>query len=131
MKKIIFTMAVLLGALMISAPLFATGSGKCTTAKAKATCAPGQKADKAGKKTTCIMWTCPMHADVLSAKPGKCPKCGMNLEKKIIKKGVEKITTAPKKAVATVWTCPMHPEVRSDKPGKCPKCGMNLEKAEK
>ena len=48
------------------------------------------------------------------------------MEKKIIKKGVEKITTTPKKAVAAVWTCPMHPEVKSDKPGKCPKCGMTL-----
>jgi hypothetical protein len=131
MKKIIFAVAVMLGVLMISAPLFATGSGKCKTIKAKGTCTPGDKADKAKKKTTCIMWTCPMHPDVLSVKPGKCPKCGMNLEKKIIKKGVEKITTAPKKAAATVWTCPMHPEVRADKPGKCPKCGMNLEKAEK
>jgi rubrerythrin len=55
----------------------------------------------------------------------------MNLEKKIIKKGVEKIKTAPKKAAAMVWTCPMHPEVKSEKPGKCPKCGMNLEKAKK
>jgi hypothetical protein len=25
---------------------------------------------------------CPMHPDITSAKPGKCPKCGMDLEKK-------------------------------------------------
>jgi len=25
-------------------------------------------------------YTCPMHAEVISDKPGKCPKCGMNLE---------------------------------------------------
>jgi hypothetical protein len=24
-------------------------------------------------------YTCPMHPDVKSDKPGKCPKCGMNL----------------------------------------------------
>ena len=24
-------------------------------------------------------YTCPMHPDVTSDKPGKCPKCGMNL----------------------------------------------------
>lgn len=28
------------------------------------------------------VYTCPMHSDVKSDKPGKCPKCGMNLEKK-------------------------------------------------
>ena len=26
-------------------------------------------------------YTCPMHPDVKADKPGKCPKCGMNLEK--------------------------------------------------
>lgn len=27
-------------------------------------------------------YACPMHADVVSNAPGKCPKCGMNLVKK-------------------------------------------------
>jgi hypothetical protein len=27
-------------------------------------------------------YTCPMHPEVKSDKPGKCPKCGMSLEKK-------------------------------------------------
>ncbi len=27
-------------------------------------------------------WTCPMHPEVKSSGPGKCPKCGMFLEKK-------------------------------------------------
>ena len=27
-------------------------------------------------------WTCPMHPEVISDKPGKCPKCGMTLVKK-------------------------------------------------
>lgn len=31
------------------------------------------------------VYTCPMHPDVKSDKPGKCPKCGMNLEKKMMK----------------------------------------------
>jgi hypothetical protein len=25
-------------------------------------------------------YTCPMHPEVVSDRPGKCPKCGMNLE---------------------------------------------------
>jgi YHS domain-containing protein len=28
------------------------------------------------------VYVCPMHPEVQSEKPGKCPKCGMNLEKK-------------------------------------------------
>lgn len=53
-------------------------------------------------------YTCSMHPEVLSDKPGKCPKCGMALSEKIM------------------YMCPMHPEVVSDKPGKCVKCGMQL-----
>jgi putative DNA topoisomerase len=60
-----------------------------------------------------ITYICPMHSEVVSDKPGKCPKCGMNL--------VEK-----KKEIKKTYTCPMHSEIKSDKPGKCPKCGMNL-----
>ena len=35
------------------------------------------------KKTAKVQYTCPMHHDVLSDKPGKCPKpnCGMTLVK--------------------------------------------------
>jgi hypothetical protein len=29
-------------------------------------------------------YTCPMHPEVISDKPGKCPKCGMTL---VLKKG--------------------------------------------
>lgn len=29
-----------------------------------------------------VQYTCTMHPDVLSDKPGKCPKCGMTLVKK-------------------------------------------------
>jgi hypothetical protein len=42
-------------------------------------------ADTAKKaKTAKVVYTCPMHTDVVSYKPGKCPKpnCGMTLVKK-------------------------------------------------
>lgn len=58
-------------------------------------------------------YICPMHADITSDKPGKCPKCGMDLSEAKVK---SKMT----------YTCPMHPNVISDKSGKCPKCGMDL-----
>ncbi len=33
-------------------------------------------------KTAKVVYTCSMHTDVMSYKPGKCPKCGMKLVKK-------------------------------------------------
>ena len=66
---------------------------------------------------TDIYYTCPMpeHSDVVMDKPGKCPKCGMEL-------------VAKKKEPVIKYTCPMpeHSDVVMDKPGKCPKCGMSL-----
>jgi Cu+-exporting ATPase len=58
---------------------------------------------------------CPMDQEVVSNKPGSCPKCGMALEPELMR--------TPR----TEYVCPMHPEVVSDKPGSCPKCGMALE----
>lgn len=63
-----------------------------------------------------VVYSCPMHPEIIQDKPGKCPKCGMNLVSKEIKKDV--------------YVCPMHSEISQDKPGKCPKCGMNLVKKE-
>jgi len=36
-------------------------------------------AGAAGEEATVQKWTCPMHPDVISDKPGECPKCGMDL----------------------------------------------------
>lgn len=41
------------------------------------------KSDAASKSTPAVaVYTCPMHPEVQSDKPGKCPKCGMTLVKK-------------------------------------------------
>jgi FtsP/CotA-like multicopper oxidase with cupredoxin domain len=63
-----------------------------------------------------IVYTCPMHPEVISEEPGHCPECGMKL--------------LAKEAPATTYTCPMHPEVVSEEPGHCPECGMKLLPAE-
>ncbi len=64
------------------------------------------------------VYTCKMHPEIKSDKPGECPKCGMTL--------VEKKMDMKKGKMAKTYTCGMHPEIKSDKPGKCPKCGMTL-----
>lgn len=70
-----------------------------------------------------VYYTCPMHADVKMDKPGKCPQCGMALEKTTMK---TKDPISTKSDAIVAYTCTMHPEVNLDKPGKCPKCGMDL-----
>jgi FtsP/CotA-like multicopper oxidase with cupredoxin domain len=60
-----------------------------------------------------VTYACPMHPEVTSNTPGRCPACGMKLL----------ATQAP---AATAYACPMHPEVVSDQPGRCPTCGMKL-----
>ncbi|MFI5251472.1 MAG: heavy metal-binding domain-containing protein [Bacteroidota bacterium] len=45
-----------------------------------------QKKITAVKNATKVIYVCPMDADVVSSKPGDCPKCGMKLQKKTIGK---------------------------------------------
>jgi FtsP/CotA-like multicopper oxidase with cupredoxin domain len=58
-----------------------------------------------------LIYTCPMHPEVISEEPGRCPSCGMKLIAE---------------AAPTGYACPMHPEVVSEEAGRCPSCGMKL-----
>jgi len=60
-----------------------------------------------------VVYTCPMHPEVISQEPGRCPICKMAL-------------TAVAAPAPTSYTCPMHPDVISAEPGICPKCRMKL-----
>jgi len=46
------------------------------------------------------IYTCPMHPEVQSDKPGRCPKCGMDLVKKMVKKPLAKPATKNNAAMA-------------------------------
>jgi predicted RNA-binding Zn-ribbon protein involved in translation (DUF1610 family) len=90
-----------------------------------------------------LSWSCAMHPEVVDNQPGKCPICGMALEKvrlalvytcpvhndqTLLQKGqcrrcgrdLIRVT----KAVS--FACPVHAAVRSLDPGKCPRCGRTL-----
>jgi hypothetical protein len=41
-------------------------------------------AGAAAKPDEEVRYTCPMHPEVVSPKPGVCPKCGMRLERKTV-----------------------------------------------
>jgi hypothetical protein len=41
--------------------------------------APASTSDEGAGKPGPTLYTCPMHPEVISDKPGKCPKCGMTL----------------------------------------------------
>ncbi len=76
------------------------------------------------------MYTCPMPQDsVFSNKPGKCPKCGMDLV--LMQQGQHdhKDTLSSVMDETTHFTCPMHPQISKENAGVCPICGMELVKA--
>ncbi|MEO7486457.1 MAG: heavy metal-binding domain-containing protein, partial [Ferruginibacter sp.] len=100
-----------------------------------------------------VFYTCVMHPEIHSPKPGNCPKCGMKLVKEKAKaiippakkemdmpmpkdtakhqhdmEGMNMNDMPKEQAQSVSYSCVMHPEIHSPKPGNCPKCGMKLVK---
>ncbi|MEK9148466.1 MAG: heavy metal-binding domain-containing protein [Candidatus Desantisbacteria bacterium] len=144
LKSKVVGVFVLVGLFLVSAGIDRAVAGSCgggvcvpggtkSCPADKGTQTQGHQETQPGGMQAEAVYTCPMHHEVVSDKPGKCPKCGMNLELK--KK--EGVSLNPQKKEdkgqyfeEIRYACPMHHEIVSDKPGKCPKCGMNLEKME-
>lgn len=95
-----------------------------------------------GVVTSQAKYQCPMHPGIVSATPGQCPICGMDLvpiAKERSETPVPAATvTAPyvleDAGAATIgdggaarFFCTMHPQIRSHDPGTCPICNMKLE----
>jgi membrane fusion protein, copper/silver efflux system len=111
---------------------------------------PGGLQALLGAQAAQEVYTCPMveDAEVRSDKPGRCPKCGMDLvpisqtEHKGKKpgspaeakpSGAPAPSPPPSKSPSKgaehrkpMYYCPMHPAYTSDKPGDCPICNMAL-----
>ncbi|MGB8952019.1 MAG: efflux RND transporter periplasmic adaptor subunit [Candidatus Aminicenantales bacterium] len=74
------------------------------------------------------LYSCGMHPEVISDKPGNCPICGMKLTPiKSTARGAEKTVTgeAGKERKILYWRAPMDPTEIYDRPGKS-KMGMDL-----
>ena len=97
-------------------------------------------------------YTCPMHPEIRSNKPGKCTKCADDTKPDTTyscpnhSNGTTNhqgtcnlcgmaLNLSPKEKMKWAemkrYTCPIHPEIRSDKPGKCTRCNTELEEKKK
>ncbi len=68
------------------------------------------------EQETKAVYTCPMHPEYISDKPGACPSCGMYLVKKTEVKGAEAAVSEERKAL--YYRNPMDPSVTSPVPMK-------------
>ncbi|HTI90521.1 MAG TPA: heavy metal-binding domain-containing protein [Puia sp.] len=67
------------GAIILSIFFYACSDN--TTSKAPLPDSSAMAKDSSMKQSAAV-YTCKMHPEVTSDKPGKCPKCGMDLVKK-------------------------------------------------
>lgn len=73
-----------LSAIALSTILVMAFMTACQQSKDKPEQSDNEKTEEpmTGEETAKVEYTCTMHPEVISDKPGKCPKCGMELVKK-------------------------------------------------
>jgi RND family efflux transporter MFP subunit len=70
-------------------------------------------------------WHCPMHPQIVTQAPGKCPICSMDLVPIQGGGAPAPAPAAKQERKIKYWVSPMDPGYVRDKPGKAP-CGMDL-----
>jgi hypothetical protein len=76
-------------------------------------------------------FTCAMHPEVVSDKPGTCPRCNMNLEKRTKSGGSpsggdQSALAGTFEQWAEGFTCPMHLDSLNEEGGICMDCGCGM-----
>ncbi len=83
------TKVILSAFTVLSFALASCNNNTSTETKSEAT-----KSDTAANMTVAagekVIYQCPMHPEETSDKPGKCPKCGMDMERVVVKDTVKK-----------------------------------------
>lgn len=85
------------------------------------------------EEAAAVKYTCPMHPQIISDHPGKCPICGMDLvpiaggaEHKHGASAEMQQVQDQSSRKALYWYDPMKPEQHFDKPGKSPFMDMEM-----